>query len=287
MCLWVKVMEKERMDQVIKKVCAINDLSCLGGASLGEIVPILSRMGIRTCPIPTVILSTHSGGYDDYTFCDLTDNMAKQIGHWEKLEIKFDAIYSGFLGSLEQISLVKRTIKSFKCENTLVVVDPVMGDGGEVYSSISKDIVNNIRKLISLADIITPNLTEAYLLADMPYTEEPSDEELDDLIDKLKGMGAKNIIITSLRSGDGKIATLLVEGDKKTIFQDQMVDADFPGTGDIFASCLIGYILNGKKLEDAVKNSCAFVKDTIEYSVKVDYSHRSGVLLEACLDKLI
>lgn len=277
----------EKMDKIIKKVCAINDLSCLGGASIGEIVPILSRMGIRTCPIPTVVLSTHSGGYDDYTFCDLTDNMEGQIGHWEGLGLKFDAIYSGFLGSQKQISLVKRAIKSFKYSNTLIVVDPVMGDGGELYSSISKDIVYNIRELVGLADIITPNLTEAYLLADMPYKEKPSREELDNLLGKLRSMGAKTIIITSLSYEEEKIATLLVEGEKKIVIKDKMIAADFPGTGDIFASCLIGYLLNGNKLEDAVKRSCAFVKDTIEYSVKFDYSHRSGVLLEACLDKLL
>lgn len=152
------------MQPKLKRVAAIHDLSGFGRASLTVIIPTLSVMGIQVCPVPTAVLSTHSGGFTDYVFHDLTGVMGDYGAHWKKLGLSFDCIYSGFLGSPRQASIVSSFIDDFKTERTLTVVDPVMGDNGSLYNSVSKDMVPEMRKLIAKADIIVPNFTEAALL---------------------------------------------------------------------------------------------------------------------------
>ena len=154
------------MKPSIKKVAAIHDLSGFGRASLCSIIPTLSTMGVQVCPVPTAILSTHSGGFANYTFHDLTDTMEAYINHWKELELHFDCIYPGFLGSPQQIHIVSKIIEQFRQPDTLVVIDPVMGDNGCLYSSIAADMVPQMRQLISQADIIVPNITEAAFLLD-------------------------------------------------------------------------------------------------------------------------
>lgn len=279
-------MIKERMDNKIKKVAAINDISCLGGASLTQIIPILSSMGVKTYPVPTVILSTHSGGYEYYTYEDLTDHMVRQGIHWQELGVKFDAIYSGFLGSSDQIVIVEDFIRHFKKEDSIVLVDPVMGDDGEVYSSIDQEIISEMRKLVSHADIVTPNLTEAFLLADIPYDPRPDKKTKELLLEKILALGAKSIVITSFPAGDEGISNLIYEENTIEIVGGKRAISDFPGTGDIFASVLLGARLNGNNLKKSCKIASDFVLDCINFSKDEEYSHRSGVLLEARLHKL-
>ena len=159
------------MEKIIKKVAAIHDLSGFGRSSLTNIIPILSTMGIQVCPLPTAILSTHTGGFTDFSFIDLTDNMEKMMDHWSKLDLEFDCIYSGFLGSHKQIDIVSRFIDRFGHKNNLVVIDPVLGDSGELYSTMGCEMVEEMKKLITKADIITPNFTEVCLLLDKEYVE--------------------------------------------------------------------------------------------------------------------
>lgn len=279
-------MLKEKMDPILKKVAAINDLSCLGGASLSQIMPILSSMGIKTYPVPTVILSTHSGGYDNYTYHDLTNHMLDQKSHWQDLDVKFDAIYSGFLGSSEQIVIVEDYIDTFKKENSIILVDPVMGDKGQVYSSIDKNIINHMRKLIGKSDIITPNLTEAFLIADMPYNENPNSRDLKGLISRILSLGAKAIVITSYPSNNNMISNIVYEKGKLRTLTSKRLESDFPGTGDIFASVLLGAYLNNNDLDKSTMIASKFVEICIKNSMKEDYSHRSGVLLESNLHNL-
>lgn len=279
-------MLKEKMDYILKKVVAINDLSCLGGASLSQIIPILSSMGIKTYPVPTVVLSTHSGDYEDYTYHDLTSHMIEQGLHWQKLEVKFDAIYSGFLGSSEQIVIVEDFIDHFKKDKSIVLVDPVMGDKGNVYSSIDRDIISEMRKLVGKSDIITPNLTEAFLLADMPYNESPKSKDLKKLIERICKLGAKSIVITSYPCTNNLISNVVYQNGKLRIFSSNKLESDFPGTGDIFASVLLGAYLNNKDLNEATNIASKFVEDCINNSINEDYSHRAGVLLENNLHKL-
>lgn len=279
-------MLKEKMDDILKKVAIINDISCLGGASVTQIMPILSSMGIKSYPVPTVILSTHSGGYEGYTYHDLTTHMLQQGLHWKKLDVNFDAIYSGFLGSSEQVVIVEDFIDNFRKENSIVLVDPVMGDKGIIYSSIDQDIIAEMRKLVAKADIITPNLTEAYLLADMEYNPKPRAADLKVLIDKISQLGPKSIVITSYPQADGMIANVVYKDKGLRIFSSRQLASDFPGTGDIFASVLLGTYMNGMNLNEATKAASNFVEACIKFSIDKDYSHRSGVLLESQLHKL-
>ena len=216
-------LDKEIMDNIIKKVATINDISCLGGASLTQNIPIFSSMGIKSYPVPTVVLSTHSGGYEGYTYHDLTEHMKEQTKHWSELDVKFDCIYSGFLGSAEQIVIVEDFIDKFKKDNTLIVIDPVMGDKGKIYSSIDQDIVIEMRKLVSRADVITPNITEAYLLADMEYNPNPDEEILNELIDKIEDLGPRNIIITSYPYKD-QIANIVITDDQVDIVRTKKIE---------------------------------------------------------------
>lgn len=279
-------MIKEKMDSVLTKVAAINDLSCLGGASLSQIIPILSSMGIKTYPVPTVILSTHSGGYEGYTYHDLTSHMVDQGMHWKKLGVKFDAIYSGFLGSAEQIVIVEDFIDNFKNENSVILVDPVMGDQGQIYSSIDKDIISEMRKLVGKSDIITPNLTEAFLLADLDYKSNPRAEDLKKIIERISDLGAKSIVITSYPYSKDLLANVVYQNGRLRIFSSRRLESDFPGTGDIFASALLGVYLNNRDLNQATKIASKFVETCIKKSMGEDYSHRSGVLLENNLHHL-
>ena len=279
-------MIKEKMDQILTKVAAINDLSCLGGASLSQIIPILSAMGIKTYPVPTVVLSTHSGGYEDYTYHDLTSHMKDQKNHWLNLGVHFDAIYSGFLGSSEQIVIVEDYIDNFKKDNSVMLIDPVMGDKGEIYSSIDEDIISEMRKLVSKSDIITPNLTEAFLLADMKYKANPDEKDLKILLNKLKKLQTKSIVITSFPCPKGQLSNIVFQKGVYKIYSNEKINSDFPGTGDIFASVLLGAYLNGRDLNESTKIASNFVKNAIKDSIDKDYSHRSGVLLENQLHRL-
>lgn len=276
---------KDKFDNTIKKVCAIHDLSCLGGAALSEVIPILSTFGIRTNPVPTVILSNHSD-YEKYTYHDLTDHMIEQKEMWKEIGVKFDAIFSGFLGSPEQISIVEEYIKDFSKEDTIIVVDPVMGDDGKRYSSVSKDMEDEMKKLVSFADVITPNWTEACILSELDYTDNPKDEELKKVLSGLKALGANDVIITSYPKEKNLITTIIDLNEEVIELTNNRYDIKFPGTGDAFARTLVGALLTGHDLIESSKIASDFMDYAINFSSKYEYSYRQGVLLEACLDYL-
>src|SRR6056297_110376 len=176
------------MQTPVQKVAAIHDLSGFGRASLTVIIPVLSRMGIQVCPLPTAVLSTHSK-FDHFHFVDLTEHLQPIIDHWKKLQLDFNAIYSGFLGSHKQIETVMKFIDDFKKDDQLVVIDPVLGDDGELYATFNTDHVREMRNLVEKANVITPNLTEAALLLEKDIPNEISDEEIKDWILKLSDKG--------------------------------------------------------------------------------------------------
>ena len=185
------------MKSPVKKVAAIHDLSGYGRASLTVVIPILSTMGIQVCPLPTAVLSTHSK-FKGFHFVDLTVHMEAIIKHWKELGLEFDAIYSGFLGSHEQTEIVEMFIKEFRKENQLVVIDPVLGDNGKIYTPLSTKMVDEMKELIKSADIITPNLTEATLLLDKEYKTTVSIDEIKSWLRQLAEKGPETIIITSV-----------------------------------------------------------------------------------------
>lgn len=253
------------MQDSTQRVAAIHDLSGYGKASLTIVIPTLSAMGIQVCPLPTAILSTHTE-FEDFTFLDLTDEMQKIIAHWRTLDLQFDAIYSGFLGSPEQVEIVAGFIRDFQREKQLVVVDPVMADDGKLYPTMDQKMVEKMRWLVSLADIITPNLTELAFLANGSYKENAKEKEIRDWIRKISDGGPRFVVVTSMpteKSAVGAIGAFDRERDEIWRIEHERLPASFSGTGDTFTSVLLGSLLQGNNLSVSVERAMRFVYSTI------------------------
>jgi pyridoxine kinase len=274
----------------VQKVAAIHDLSGFGRASLTVIIPILSRMGIQVCPLPTAVLSTHSK-YSDFHFVDLTEQLPPMIEHWKKLNLDFNAIYSGFLGSHRQIEIVQNFIDEFYREDQLVVVDPVLGDDGRIYTPLSQNHVKEMRSLIKKANVITPNLTEASLLLNKKFPDRISNQQIKDWILELSEKGPEIIIVTSVPESRQKNITSVIAYNKK----DQRfwkvavnyLPANYPGTGDAFASVITGSLLQGDSLPIALDRAVRFTSMGVRATFGYDYNTDQGILLERILDTLV
>ena len=277
-------------EKPIKRVAAIHDLSGFGKASLNVVIPILSSMKIQVCPVPTAILSTHTGGFENYTFLDLTDYMKEYINHWKTLDISFDAIYSGFLGSEKQIDIVSDFIDYFSKNNeSLVVVDPVMGDDGVLYPTITADLVNQMRKLISKSEVITPNFTEACFLLGEHYREDVNVDTLKKWLKTLSKTGPKIVIITSVPEKDSTRTGVVAYNsydDRYWKVTNRHIRALYPWTGDAFTSVIVGSLLNGDSLSIAIDKATQFVIMALKASYGYNYPKREGILLEKVLDTL-
>lgn len=278
------------MKNPVKKVAAIHDLSGFGRASLTSIIPILSYMGIQVCPFPTAVLSTHTGGFKDFSFVDLTDSMEDYMNHWKKENIEFDCIYSGFLGSPEQADIILDFVKKFKNNSNIVVVDPVMGDDGKFYSTIDENMVHKMKNLIKKADIITPNLTEATYLLGQKYTKDIEEEKVKKMSVDLSNIGPKIVVITSIPNIhiSDNIDVFAYDRDDHKFWKIgcKYIPADFPGTGDMFTSVFIGSLLNGDSLPIALDRSVKFINIGIRESFGFTYPRREGILLEKVLNTL-
>ena len=281
------------MSRLIKKVAAIHDLSGFGRASLTTVIPILSTMGIQVCPVPTAILSTHTSNFTGYSFIDLTDYMEEHIAHWKKLNLEFDCIYSGFLGSPRQIKIVSDFVDHFGHKDNLVVVDPVMGDNGHLYGTMGEEMIVEMRKLVSKADIITPNFTEAAFLLGEKYKETTTEEKVKDWLVRISEMGPKIVIITSVP--DEKInefeknMSVIAYNREDDVFWKvscKYIPVSYPGTGDAYTSVLIGSLLQGDSLPVAIDRAMQFVTQCIKASYGFKYPSREGVLLERNLNTL-
>ena len=278
------------MQPNVKKVAALHDLSGFGRSSLTCIIPALSAMGIQVCPIPTAILSTHSGGFEDYVFHDLTPIMLDCAAHWKRLGLTFDCVYSGFLGSPAQAAIVSRIIDDFRRPETLIVVDPVMGDNGDLYISVRPEMVAEMRRLTAKADVITPNITEAALLLDKKLPEKMSLGESKVWLRELAALGPRTVVITSMpdEAARGDVTTVAYERDGHHFWKvpARHLPCFYPGTGDLFASVMVGALLQGESLPIAIERSVQFIFQCIQASRSYDYPGRDGVLLEKCLHLL-
>lgn len=282
------------------RVAAIHDLSCLGRCALTVIIPTLSVMGYQVVPLPTALLSTHTGGFTDLHFRDLTKDMEEISDHFSRLGTTFRAIYSGFLGSEEQIETVSRFIDRFQNtpdesgERPLVVIDPVMGDEGELYSTYTQELMRGMRTLARKADLLTPNLTEACFLTDTPYrsTESMAAEEawsfVNSLMDRLCELGAERTVITGIHLPDGFLANLGQNADgSRFAVRKALQKRSYPGTGDIFASVLLGELLKTKNFEAACDRAADFTATLIRESTPINTPTRNGVALESHLGLLL
>ncbi len=276
------------------RVAAIHDLSCFGRCALSVVTPVLSVMGCQVVPVPTALLSTHTGGFDGLYFRDLTPDMSGIISHFDRLGLEFDAIYSGFLGSADQINLVSGFIDRFG-KDIPVLVDPVMGDDGSLYQTYTPELVSGMGRLCRRAGIITPNLTEACLLTglDMPKSSPENKNEAlalsDILIKKLREtFGADiNIVITGISFGDRIGNAFAAPGEACRIISTEKLPRSFPGTGEVFASVMLGSILRGAGLDAAIERAANFTFRVIFDSQKSPSATREGVLLEKSLGELL
>lgn len=278
------------MNKHIPKVATVQDLSGYGRCALTVAIPILSVMGIQVCPIPTAILSTHTGGFGKPVFEDLTQLIDGFIEHWKCLDLQFDALYSGFLGNEEQINQVMSLFATFKNEKTFTLVDPVMGDGGKLYSTYNEVMQHKMKDLVSVADIVTPNLTEMYFLLDRPYTEEAlSKEQILELMEQLAALGPKKVVvkgITTLENQKVNVAYDQIDGSYWLLPYEE-IPMSYPGTGDAFASVLVGALMKGISLKDGVEKAANFVRKAVEVTSKAGTDSRAGILLEGILSELI
>lgn len=281
------------MENIVKKIAAIHDLSGFGRSSLTSIIPILSSMKVQVCPVPTAVLSSHTGGFEGYSFLDLTDYMEQHIAHWKSLNLEFDCIYSGFLGSPKQMKIVADFIDFFGHKNNLTVVDPVLGDNGKLYGTMNNEMVEEMKKLISKADIITPNFTEVTFLLNKPYKKEISEPEVKEWLIELANMGPKIVIATSVpdensHKADRKTNVIAYDKENDVFWKVscKYIPASYPGTGDAYTSVVIGSLLQGDSLPIAIERGVQFITQCILASYGFKYPNREGVLLERMLDVL-
>ena len=271
------------------RVAAIHDMSGFGRCSLTVAIPILSAMGVQCCPLPTAFLSTHTGGFEGFTFLDMTDEMPRVARHWKQLDLRFQALYSGFLGSERQIGIVEDFIRDFRTDGTIVVVDPVMGDHGKVYQTYTPAMCAGTAHLAAQADVITPNLTEAALLLDEPFCAAPrTGGEVEALLKRLLGLGARSVVLTSVPMEDGSMANAWMRAGDQSHGEMRFhpLPIHYPGTGDLFASVLTGALLRGQGLEAAVRRAAGYIYHAMEITNAVGSEPRMGVQFEKNLWEL-
>lgn len=278
-----------RFQPNVRRIAAIHDLSGIGRTSLMAVIPILSTMGFNVCPLPTAILSNHSQ-YPDFSFLDLTEEMPRIIDQWEKLGVTFDAIYTGYMGSPRQIEIVCGFIERFRTADTLVVVDPVLGDNGHLYSKMTQEMVEEMRRLACRADVLTPNLTEAFALLDRPYKTDCTTKELKDLIAELSEMGPDTVIITGVPVPGQSGLTSVIARSKSDLRTWKVtcpyLPAHYPGTGDSFTSVITGSLLQGDSLPIALDRAAQFILQGIRSTFGYRMDNRDGILLERVLPNL-
>lgn len=270
-----------------KTVAAIHDISGMGKCSLTAAIPVLSAAGVSVSVMPTAVLSTQTGGLNDYTYRDLTDDMRPVMAHWHKIGVTFDAVYSGFLGSSAQVDIVCDFVKEFRHNNTMFLCDPAMADNGSLYDTFDLSFIEKMKKLCSSADIIIPNFTEAAFLLDRKYLPPPYTKEYtDDLLRSLaKEFNSKFVVLTGV-DFDGKsvgAGAYDAENDIITYSLSERIDGMFHSTGDLFASSLLGGILNNFSVNDSAQKAISFTVNAIKETVKIGGDSRFGLAFERCL----
>ena len=273
----------------MKRIITVQDISCVGKCSLTVALPVISAMGVEACVLPTAVLSTHTA-FKGFTFRDLTADISNITAHWKQEKIGFDAIYTGYLGSFEQIELMHSLISDFGGGSTRVIVDPCMGDNGALYSGFTPDFAKAMAGLCSKADVIVPNLTEASFMLGIPYVESGYTKEyIEDLVQKLAGLGARRVVLKGVSFDDKKLGIVSYDSQTQKInwyFHEKMPQS-FHGTGDIFASVLTGALVRGFELQEA----CRLAADFVVEAIRATLSHKDynwyGVDFESAIPFLV
>ena len=267
----------------MKRIITIQDISCVGKCSLTVALPIISAAGVEAGVIPTAVLSTHTA-FPKFTFCDLTDEIQKISDTFEELNIDFDAVYTGYLGSFEQLSLVSDFFDRFG-DKAKIVIDPVMADNGQLYKGFTPEFAAAMAKLCAKADLIMPNLTEASFMLGIPYTPDYDEAYIRDVLKKLTDLGAKSAALTGVSFSADKIGVYLYDSEKDEYYSyfNEKLPASFHGTGDIYASATVGAMMRGFTVAEALSIAVDFTLVTMKKTL-ADKDHRFyGVNFEEAL----
>ena len=274
----------------MKRIITIQDISCVGKCSLTVALPIISAMGVEASILPTAVLSNHTAMFDGFTFCDLTGEITPIAERWKKAQVKFDAIYTGYLGSFEQLELVAKFFDDFKTSGNVIFVDPVMADHGKLYPGFTPEFAQAMAKLCAKADVVVPNLTEAAFMLNEPCRLKDYDEDyIKSTLKKLTAMGAKCAVLTGVSFEPGKVGFMGYDSVKDEFFSyyHELVDSVFHGTGDVFASTTVGALMGGKELGEALKIAADYTVDCIMKTI-ADPDHETyGVEFEKAIPGLL
>ncbi len=268
------------------KILTIQDISCVGQCSLTVALPIISACGIECAVLPSAVLSTHTYGFKGYTFRDLTEDMPHIKDHFVKEGIKFDAIYTGYLGSAEQINYVSDFFNETSVDNCVKIVDPAMADNGSLYPGFDMEFVKAMRTLCGKADYILPNLTEACFLTDTEYKTEYDREYIEGIIEKLVALGTKNVIFTGVSYRKGMTGIVVFENGEYSYYEHEFLPGSCHGTGDIYASAFTGALMRGKSAFLSAKIAASYTMECIKATAG-DKEHWYGAKFEPVLGKLI
>ena len=269
-----------------KRVLTVQDISCFGQCSLTVALPIISACKIETVILPSAVLSTHTGGFSGFTFTDLTKDMPLILDHWKNENITFDAVYTGYLGSLTQIEYVKRIKAEFLGEGDKLIVDPAMGDNGKLYSIFDEAYAKEMAKLCTVADVIIPNITEACFMTGVEYRDDYDEEYVDRVLKALSDMGAKVIVLTGISYTPETMGVVVYENGVKQYYRHKKFEKGCHGTGDVYSSAFVGAYLRGKSLFESAKIAADYTLKCIENTYG-DKEHWYGVKFETALDYLI
>lgn len=272
----------------MKRILTIQDISCLGKCSITVALPVISAMGVETTILPTAVLSTHTM-FQNFTVKDLTGQLVPITEHWKKEGIHFDAIYTGYLGSDEEIEIVKKIFADFGGDDTLIFVDPVMADHGKLYPAFDEAYAKHNASLCGAADIIVPNLTEACFMTGTEYREDYDEAYIKDLLAKLAALGSKVVVLTGIAFGAGKngVYGLDTVSGEYFAYENDHIDAAYHGTGDVFSSVSVGGIVRGLSYADAFALAADYTADTIRETLKNPDKPWYGVDFEATIPELV
>lgn len=270
---------------VQKKIALINDLSGFGRCSITVQLPIISALHIQCCPVPTAILSNHTA-YDSYFIKDFTDEIPAYIQEWEKLNLKFNGILSGFLGSEKQIDMVLEIIKDFSEENTIIIIDPVMADDGKAYPTYTEQMCSKMKELVKKADICAPNITEACILADTEYKKNWTEDQLEELCNKIALLGPEKIVISGIEHETYIANACYEKGKPFVLIKEAKIGSTRCGTGDIFSAIIAADALNGVAFDASVKKASHFISQCLKISDEMKVPMYDGVAFEELMNGL-
>ena len=269
-----------------KRILTVQDISCVGQCSLTVALPILSACGLETAVLPSAVLSTHTAGFTGFTFRDLTEDMPTIRDHWMKENIKFSAIYTGYLGSTQQIDYVAELFRDVSDETCVKVVDPAMADNGKLYPGFDDAFVEAMKGLCAKADFLVPNITESCFLTGMEFKTQYDRAYIDEMLQKLTALGCKNVILTGVSYTPGKTGVVVLENGEYRYYEHDFLSNSCHGTGDIYASAFVGALVRGKTAYEAAKIAADYTVECIKETAKHE-NHWYGAAFEPVLMKLI